>query len=46
MYGDEASNEISKISLSNDTIRRRINDMSVNKEKNVNKSIIYTNFVL
>jgi hypothetical protein len=39
-------NEISKIPLSNDTIRRRINDMSVNIEENVNKSLINTNFAL
>lgn len=45
MFGDEASNEISKIPLSNDTIRR-INDMSVYIEENVNKNIINTNFAL
>lgn len=47
MFGDEASNEISKIPLSDDTICRRISDMSVNIEENVNKHLINNNrFVL
>jgi len=43
IFGDEASNVISKIPLSNHTIQRRINDMSMNIEENVNKNIINTN---
>lgn len=47
MFGDEESNEMSKIPLFNDTIRRRIiNDMLLDIEENVNKNLINTNFAL
>lgn len=36
MFGDEVSKEISKVPLSYDTIRRRINDKSVNIEEYLN----------
>lgn len=42
MFDDKVSNAISKFSLSYDTIQRRINDLSVNIEKNVNNSFINT----
>lgn len=42
MFGDEASNAISKIPSSNDSIRKRIN-MS---KQNVNKCLLNTNFAL
>lgn len=45
MFGDEALNEISKIPLS-DTICRRINNITMNKEENVNKHLINNRFAL
>lgn len=39
MFGDKTSSEILKIPLSDDTILKKINDMSVNIEKNINKRL-------
>lgn len=43
IFHDEASYEMSKIPLSNGTIRRRINDISVNMKESVNKILLNTN---
>lgn len=44
MIGGSADIDICKIILSNDTIQRRIKDMSQNIEKNTAKTLAYSNF--
>lgn len=46
MLGENAEKELNKIPLSNDTIRRRILDLSENIEENVQKKLKNSNFAL
>uniref|UniRef100_A0A0L8GR67 Uncharacterized protein n=1 Tax=Octopus bimaculoides TaxID=37653 RepID=A0A0L8GR67_OCTBM len=46
MFGEKAEKELNNIPLSNDTIRRRILDISKNIEDNVQKKLKNSNFAL
>ncbi|KAL7640530.1 UNVERIFIED_CONTAM: hypothetical protein RMT77_008805 [Armadillidium vulgare] len=46
MLGENDEKELNKIPLSNDTIRRRILDLSENIEENVQKKLKNSNFAL